>query len=134
MHAPYTELWSRAPERSVGAFRYASDGYEGYLVICGKAFVLGIGRRDMPATTTCLNALKDGQVPESLSDVFDGVHAYGVWSNGEAIATLATQPFSEGKLVARQSASGLHWERIGFDGRKSTVHLNLVNERSARTV
>jgi len=128
VHATYSELWSRGPEPASRAFRYSGDGYEAYLVICGTAFVLGIGRCDKPATTTCLKALKEGRVPETRAGAFDGVHAYGEWSNGEAIATLATQPFSEGQVVARLSASGLDWECIGFNGHKSTRHLNLVNE------
>lgn len=124
VEAEYTELWHPRKTAPGQAVRVAGAGYVGFLLTRGTAFVLGIGRPNAPPMQSVRDELCMGHIPDSTAHLFDGLHAYGHWTGTEAIARLATQPFSEGRIVARRSGTGLIWNAIGFDGSEREIVLS----------
>lgn len=127
VEADYTELWEQAakPADQGQAWRLSGAGYEGVLIVQNERFVLGIGRAEKPASKPLIEALNAGASPVGLPDFFDGLHAYGAWDGAVGTAELATQPFCEGKEVVQRHENALIWHRVGFDGSKREVHLQI---------
>lgn len=133
VQADYAELWHARTAGQGTAFRVAGAGYLGLLVTCGSAFVLGIGRPGTPPTRPLKESLRKGQLPEGMDRLFDGIHAYGVWTGTDAVARLATQPLSENRVVASLTESGVTWRRIGFDGMETDIELAFQTTAAALT-
>lgn len=123
VHAAYTELWEQQATAPSTALRVEGGGYQGLLLRCGDACVLGIGQPDSAATSLLRAALEAGQLPKGIERLFDGLHAVGTWANGQMIAQLATNPFAQGQPVVTQSGHGLIWHRIGFGGTRSDIQM-----------
>jgi len=128
VHADYTELWDRRSGTGSRAIRCSGDGYYGLVVTIGEACVVGIGRRNAPATAPLVAALRAGRVPDGIADMFDGLHAVGHWSDREFVADLATQPFAEGRIALTLEDGGVIWHRIGFDGASTDIPLQIETD------
>ncbi|WP_223423496.1 hypothetical protein [Tateyamaria pelophila] len=125
VHAEYTELWERRLGSDPKAIRFSSVMYAGLLVTIGEMSVIGIGRRNKPSTKPLIEALRTGRVPDGIGVLFDGLHAVGRQSGGSVVADLATQPFAEGCPILSVMDSHIVWHRVGFDGTRSDIVLEI---------
>lgn len=126
LHADYTELWENRGGTGPQALHVTGGGYTGYVMTRGDTFVMGIAKPDKPATGAIISALQQGQMPDGIEMLFDGLHAMGRWHGDTAIATLATQPFVEGTPVAARVDGGLDWYRTDARGAVTTVPLEQI--------
>lgn len=126
VHADYTELWGAGTGGDSKVLQVSGDGYAGYVVTRGDAFVLGIGKPDKPNMAPVVEALKAQEIPSDAAQLFDGLHVLGHWSADKAIAQLATNPFAEGRTIAHLTDTALVWTRIGFDGHETPIILQHV--------
>lgn len=125
VHSEYTELWERHVGDAPRSIRFCNDEYQGLLVTVGETPVIGIGRPHKASTKPLIEALGEGHVPEGVSDLFDGLHVLGHWSDHSVVADLATQPFCESLPVLTLHDTTVVWHRIGFDGTRSDVVLEI---------
>lgn len=124
--AEYTELWEQRASEEVGhAYRARGEGYVALLVLRGAEFVLGVGKPEKPSTSAFVDALKLHDAKAGGEEVFGGIHAIGRLDGNMGIAELATQPFSEGQPVVTLDDETLIWHRIGFDGARQDVVLQI---------
>lgn len=116
VHADYAELWRRAPDRPDRALHGTVAGQDAVIVASPAAFVVGLGVPGGPSPTAERAALSQGTIPADLPHRFQSVYAYGRWDGQTGIATLATNPFIEGRPVVEQSGDGLSLILPCFDG------------------
>lgn len=119
--ADYTELWEQRATAPTQATRFSGGGYQGLFVTDGTLGVLGIGTAEKPATKPVLAALANGDIAEDTAALFDGLHALCRVEGDTVIATLATQPFSEGTPVLRLTPDAVTWHKTGFDGARTDL-------------
>jgi len=123
VEAEYTELWRHERDPKTQAIRFRGAGYTGFFVTVGRCFVLAIDKADRPALGHLIADLQTGEMPDDVPLLWDGLYASGTWTNGRAVATLATQPFSEGAVVLSLGSTSVMWRKTDFYGHVSEVEL-----------
>ena len=116
--ADYTELWEQRATGATKTLRFGNDTYSGLLIMSDEVGVVGIGRDTKPASKPILDALTEGRLPEDAHLLFDGIHALCQISGGTVMATLATDPFLEGKPILTLNSDTMTWHSVGFDGER----------------
>ena len=114
--AEYTELWEQKATTAPKARHFSGDGYTGVLVSSGPIGVLAIGQSGKPSSEPIIEALKGNTIPNGISAFFDGLHALCDVTESDAVARIATQPFTEGSRVLTFRDDRLTWHKTGFDG------------------
>lgn len=124
VHGDYLERWHRISEAPGRSGMFHAGDRTAFLVTVGAQFAFGVGRPGAAPSCDTLRALDSGSRGDGLARHFESLFAIGTWDGDLGRATLATDPFVEGRLLLTRMTDGqVTWSETTFDGTRRDIVL-----------